>query len=277
MKQRDIFSTSMPVLIMDKKSLYTECDYVGSGAEGTVYKLNESTCFKILDGYARKDIKRKFEKIELLSKLKDKSFCFPKGIVYINGLKEGYYMDSVYLSLLYKDFDYLFYKTQLLKDVRFMLKYIKDADSAIRRIHQKGVVIGDINASNILIDENDNTKFIDTDNYRYQDYDFDLDPPRAHYLEKIYKRKFSGIENDKFVFALMTLQLLYPKTGIFTSLQDPYYINFIGKINASKEVKEGLRLILSDAEDKPYISEVINKIEINKTESDDRVKVLSLF
>lgn len=141
-----------------------------------------------------------------------------------------------------------------------ILNYILKADAAIQRIHAKGVRIGDIKENNILIDLNDNPVFIDTDNYAFQNFNFDLAPFRARCLEERYGRPASLKDNDIFLFSLMSLKLL-TNTSEFSCLHsDEQLTQLINGLDVSSEVKEGLKLIFSDSQNKPYIGPILRKI-----------------
>lgn len=241
-----------------KKKRYKEYPQIGFGDEASIHKYNEQIAFKTFDFIRDKEkLPRKFEKIELLGQLYDEAACFPVGLVgYEDKKKEGYYCDLINPLKNYKDFDYL----QFLKNKRQLLGYIIQADEAIQRFHKMGLILGDIRGANIMRDCNGNVRFVDTDNWMYQDYGFDVYPGRADWLNDTFNKKFSLIDNDRFVFAMMAIQYFIDGDSIRLHHSDVYFKKLIEFMDVSQEVKDGLRLIFSDANEKPYIGPILKKI-----------------
>lgn len=255
-----IYNTSLPLIVINEFERVYKYPQIGCGEEGIIYKYNNKKAIKTFDNFEdREKLTSKFKKIEELSRLKDKSFCFPQGLVgYLDLKKEGYYMDLVEPMKKCQNFSEL----NNLKDMKKILEYILLADKAIKRIHKNGIIIGDIKDDNIMIDKCGEIKFIDTDNYAYGDYDFDLLPCRSHWLSRTYGKDFSGKDNDIFVFTIMALQHLINK-NIKIYRSDDYFKQLIKYLDVSQEVKDGLRIILSDAENKPYVGKVLKKINLD--------------
>lgn len=254
----DLYNTALPTLVIDKKKYYREYPQIGFGSEALIHKYNEKIAFKTFDFLRDKEkLPRKFEKIELLGQLYDEAACFPIGLVgYEDEKKEGYYCDLVNPLKNCKDFDYL----ELLKDTRQLLGYIIEADEAIQRFHKMGFILGDIKGDNIMIDCNGNVRFVDTDNWMYNDYSFDVYPCRADCLNNTFKKNFSLIDNDRFVFAMMAIQYFIEGDIVRFHHSDLYFKKLIEFMDVNQEVKDGLRLIFSDANEKPYIGPILKKI-----------------
>ena len=260
-----IYNTGLPIKVIDEKDLsifVNKYPQLGNGEEGLVFRYDRKTAIKVFECFEeREKLKNKFAKIEELARLKDENFCFPKGLVgYLNLKKEGYFMDLVNPNPGCYDFSRL----DRLKDMKKVLEYIITADKAIQRIHKKGLILGDIRDDHILIDKSNTIKFVDTDNYMYLDYYYDLVPGRASWLYHTYGKKPSAVDNDIFVFTIMALQHIVSGTIIKMQRNDNYFKELINSLDVNKEVKEGLRLILSDAEDKPYLGKVLKKISENE-------------
>lgn len=254
----DLYNTHLPILIIEKIKKYKEYPQIGFGDEASVHKYNNQIAFKTFDFIQDKDkLPRKFEKIELLGQLHDPAACFPIGLVgYEDKKKEGYYCDLVNPLKKYKDFEYL----QYLKDMRQLLGYIIQADEAIQRFHKIGLILGDIKSNNIMIDSNGNVKFCDTDNWMFNGYGFDVNPDRVNWLNETFNKKFSLIDNDRFVFAMMAIQYFVDGSVISIHKSDEYFKKMIELMDVSQEVKDGLRLIFSDAIEKPYVGPILKKI-----------------
>lgn len=252
----NLYDTSLPIIKIDSSQLYKRYKQIGFGQEAGVYQYDESTAIKIFQFFKNKSrLPLKFRKIEIFGKMEDESFLFPKGLVgFETEQKEGYFCD---LNLPYRpapDFD----KLQFLKDRKKILEFIMKADKAIRRIHSKGFIIGDIKADNILINRDEEVKFCDVDNYMYGDFGFDLEPGRRGWLSRTYDGKnFSNLDNEKFVFAMMALQYFIDGTVLSIHASDYYFKNLIEFLDVDPVIKDGLRIIFSDAENKPYIGDVL--------------------
>lgn len=254
----DLYNTALPTLIIKERERYKEYPQIGFGDEASVHKYNEQIAFKTFDFIRDKEkLPRKFEKIELLGQLYDEAACFPIGLIgYEDKKKEGYYCELVNPLKNYKDFDYL----QFLKDRKQLLEYIIQADEAIQRFHKMGLILGDIKNDNIMIDCNGNVKFVDTDNWMYNSYGFDVYPGRADWLTNTFNKEFSLIDNDRYVFGMMAIQYFIDGSVISVHCSDEYYKKMIEFMDVSQEVKDGLRLIFSDANEKPYIGPILKKI-----------------
>lgn len=253
-----IHNTSLPILIINEDQTYVDYPQIGCGDEASVHKYNDDIAFKIFSFIRDKTkLPRKYEKIELLGKIQDESACLPIGLVgYENELKEGYYCNLVKYNNATKDFT----KLEFLHDMKRILNYIIQADEAIRRFHKMGFILGDIKDDNIMIDINDKVKFVDTDNWMYGDYGFDVVPGRIFWLSSTYNKEFSLLDNDRFVFTIMALQLFIENTVISFHRNDLYFKKLIEYMDVSPEVKDGLRIILSDAHNKPYVGPILEKI-----------------
>lgn len=260
-KKESIYETSLPIIVIDDNKRFSKYPQIGYGEEGSIHKYDSKRAFKVFEFFEdRKKLTEKFRKIEELARLKDSSFCFPKGLVgYLDLKKEGYFMELVKPMEKCKDFSEL----HKLKDAKKVLEYIIMADKAMERIHKKGIIIGDIRDENIMINKSGEIKFIDTDNYRYGDYDFDLVPSRSKWLEHTYGKESSGVDNDIFVFTMMALQSFVP--AYYRGRKSiEYFYELINSLDVNSEVKEGLRLILSDAPNKPHAYKVLKKINPEK-------------
>ena len=114
-----------------------------------------------------------------------------------------------------------------------MIEYIIQADEAIQRFHKIGLILADIKDNNILIDSNEKVKFVDTDNWMYNGYDFDLEPSRASWLSNTFKKNFSLIDNDRFVFGIMAIQ--YFLDGSVVRRSDNYFKKMIEFMDVRSE------------------------------------------
>lgn len=268
-QKESLYDTTLPTLIVSKskfQELESECPQIGFGQEGGIYRYDDRYAIKIFEFFEDEEkLLQKYKKIERLAELQDPAFCTPIGLFgYETALKEGYYMDLVHPHHTYRDFDALAWKLHRLRIAKEALSYIIKADAAIQRIHKQGAIIGDIRGDNIMIDDNGNPRFVDVDNYVYDGFDFDLEPTRSKWMRVVFGREASLIDNDKYVFAILAFEILFPQYPFAMCQGGTFYKRFIKCINASKEAKEGLEILLSDAADKPYLGEVLANINFDE-------------
>ncbi len=226
---------------------------LGNGSEGNVYKYDDNIALKI---FKDENLKKKQEKIELLSKLKDDSFCFPEGIVnYDNKQFVGYYMSLIKTEKTYKDFCRL----NFLFDEILLLDLLIKVSDAVERVHKMDVIIGDLKPNNILITDTWEPKFIDTDNYLIDEYIFDLFPIRFDWLKNVYHKEFALKDIDKYLLGIMALS--YFNSTLQLHQNDLYFEMFIEFMDVSDDLKDAFRLILSDASNKPYIGPILKRVK----------------
>lgn len=238
---------------------------IGAGSEGRVYSYQDKYAIKIFPPAlwdSPYKLKRKMDKIEEMTSLSDPSFAFPLGIVSLsNEDRDGYYMhliETEHTGFQQRSFLHLMKE----QDEEKIKKILVKADYALQRLHLMGCAVGDLRGSNILIDKQDNPIYVDTDNYIYRYYTYDLIPDRAGCFYSMFGGRVTAYaDNDKLLFALMALQLLTKEEDIFyfTQLGEVVKEN-VKELRMDKEAREVLDCIFSDAENKPYIGNVIPKI-----------------
>ena len=277
MKKVDLslYDTALPIYKIERCN--RNRNQIGYGGEGAVFRLDEKTVYKTFD-FTRDDklINHKFQKIEALGKLRDKNFAFPTGLVgYEDEKKEGYTMKFVHVDEEISDFWMLLNSQELIK-VRKLLDYVLKADMAIKRAHDMGIIIGDIRGENIMIDDEDEVVFIDTDNFSYREFTHEVVDKRMCYLEKIYGHQFSRADRDIYLYSMMALEILLSAPFIEKNQSDDFFKALVSKLNVSREVKNALRTILSDAEDKPYIGPILDEINWDEPvlNREDRQKLM---
>ena len=243
------------------KDIYSY-EQIGCGSEGTVHKYNNKIAFKIFSPFANKDkLQKKFIKLEALSNLKDNNFVFPQGYV----LDKEDEIIGYYMNLIKSDKDYNDIKE--LKDIRKVLELIIKADTAIQRIHQKHVYLGDIRGDNILIDNKNNPMFIDTDNFYYKNYDFDLKSWNTTWLNRTYNEDYSLKDIDIYTYAIRSIQFILDTYNCNIEVKkynnDEYFKKLIDLMYVDDEIKDELRTIFSNKKNKPYIGPILKKIRPN--------------
>lgn len=248
--------------IIVKRDNLRKYKLLGCGGEGDVYQYNRKTAIKLFEPFSHRErLPQKYQKIEKMTELEDPSFCFPKGFVrYEDGSLQGYYMDRVISDDEYQDFD----DFRICIDRNRVFKTLDKAGKAIKRIHSKNVIIGDLRPFNILVDQNGNPIFVDTDNYAYDGYGFDIVGCEMGLYERLYRKKISRIDNDRFLYCLLCLMYFGLDYKIYSRRDIAYYQKMIAIMKADKEVKELIWEILSDSSNKPYFDDVLKMLDPNK-------------
>jgi|GEM_PF-6751574 len=252
-----LYNTTLEILKIQRSNLYKIYPQIGYGDEGSVHKYDDLTALKIFMFIKKELLPNKYKKLEVFGKYRDESFCFPKGLVgYEDEQKEGYFTDLVITDGKLKTFDQLTF----LKDIRQLIKYLLKANVAIERIHKEGFIIGDVKSDNIMIDIHGNPRFVDVDNYAFEDFDFDVFPGRRDWFKRIFGKDCSPVDSDNFLYAMMCLQYFAYGTLLDQARTPTYFNTLIKLLDIDLESKEILKIIFSDAENKPSIGPVLKKI-----------------
>ncbi len=253
--------TKNGTLIVLKKDI-EKFPKIGSGYEGVVRNYQNKYALKFFYSDYFYDKVNKFKKIEEFTHFKDPSFAFPLGIIEVKRFsismssdESGYYSPLIQYNPNYKDFEELYKKTrnQSNQDV---VSYLIEASNAMKRIHKLGIIIGDVRGCNIMINEENHPVFVDTDNYAYNTYKFDVGAFGYNMLRSYYGNNFSLKDADIFAYTILALNIL------ITNIQMNYlFINkYIKLMNVPKEAKEILKAIFSNSKNKPYIDEFLSLI-----------------
>ncbi len=148
---------------------------IAQGGEGTVY--NCSTSSRLVAKIYRKDklSKKKGEKLEVMCSLYDQEIAnfsaWVKKVIYENGKPVGFLMEKI---TQYKEI-HLLYGTNADRqkyfpnaEWKFMVHAALNLAIAVDTLHERGIVIGDINQSNILVNDKAEIKLIDCDSYQVE-------------------------------------------------------------------------------------------------------------
>ena len=148
---------------------------IAQGGEGTVY--NCSTSSRLVAKIYRKDklSKKKGEKLEVMCSLYDQEIAnfsaWVKKVIYENGKPVGFLMEKI---TQYEEI-HLLYGTNADRqkyfpnaEWKFMVHAALNLAIAVDTLHERGIVIGDINQSNILVNDKAEIKLIDCDSYQVE-------------------------------------------------------------------------------------------------------------
>ena len=190
---------------------------IGDGGEGTVYKTNknENVVAKIYSDKKLTSHKQsKIEKI-IAAGLSIDGVCFPMKHLYNSkGVFVGYLMPKAEGEKL---------GTSVFRGEKGMKRFFgswKRSDlvtlaitilSRIKKIHDLGILIGDINGLNILVKSPTEVYFVDTDSFQINEYPCPvgtLDFTAPEIQGKDYKCILRSVGNENFAIAVLLFRLL---------------------------------------------------------------------
>ena len=152
-----------PIFLLEKTK-------IGSGGEAQVFKYRKNLAAKIYRSY---DEERESKLKILLNKKLDKAFCLPQRLLYDKkGRIVGYLMPFIKGNILGEsifqpmEFKQLYPRWTRVELTQLALTCLK----AIDNLHQNGILIGDLNASNIIVKSPTDISFIDVDSYQIDKY-----------------------------------------------------------------------------------------------------------
>lgn len=139
---------------------------IGSGGEGTIYKLPNKQVAKIYHSHIKPSINSSF--LSDISKLNNK-FIKPVELFYnkANAIV-GFSMDYLDLSKMhpFTDLSSKAICNQKGYNDKFKIDVVTSLSESLLDAHQKGVIIGDLNPYNLLFDDKGVVYFIDVDSYQ---------------------------------------------------------------------------------------------------------------
>lgn len=189
---------------------------VAEGGEGAIYTTNTTYIAKI---YKRQNnTKRKYEKIKLMlsKKIKCEGICYPLAALY-NSSKEfvGYLMPKAQGKELQKS---IFIKPLFLKNFpkwkkRDTVELCVTILKKIKYLHDRNIIMGDINPANILVVSPKEVYFVDTDSYQVENFPCPVGTIN-YTAPEIQRKHFSDflrtIGNERFAVATLLFMIMLP-------------------------------------------------------------------
>lgn len=189
---------------------------IAAGGEGIIYTTNTPYVAKIYK--KENNTKRKYEKIKLMlsKKIKCEGICYPVEVLY-NYNKEfvGYMMPKAKGKELQKS---IFIKPLFLKNfptwkkrdtVELCITILKK----IKYLHDRNIVMGDINPANILVVSPKEVYFVDTDSYQVENFPCPVGT-NNYTAPEIQRKHFSGflrtMGNENFAVATLLFMIMLP-------------------------------------------------------------------
>lgn len=189
---------------------------VAAGGEGIIYTTNTPYVAKIYK--KENNTKRKYAKIKLMlsKKIECEGVCYPVAALY-NSNKEfvGYMMPKAKGKELQKS---IFIKPLFLKNFpnwkkRDTVELCITILEKIKYLHNRNIVMGDINPANILVVSPKEVYFVDTDSYQVENFPCPVGT-NNYTAPEIQRKHFSDflrtIGNENFAVATLLFMIMLP-------------------------------------------------------------------
>ena len=217
---------------------YTPGRKIGQGGEGTVFEVQENTSL-VIKVYNEALNSDKSEKLLYMASIANdelvKFAAWPLDVLFDQSQKIcGFVMNKlqayVPLHSLFSPME----RKKLFPDkgYNFLIHVARNLATAFHKIHQLGIIIGDVNEANVLVNPNGMIALIDCDSFQVKNgnrYHFcEVGIPRYTAPELLEKGSFNNvvrtINTDSFSLATLIFQLLFlgraPFTGINLSKEE---------------------------------------------------------
>ncbi len=207
------------IYVMDEsgnKVTHTLVKEIGNGGEGDVYLTDKGMACKIYKKNKLTNLKKsKIEKM-ITNPVSEKGIAWAKYIAYNqSGEFVGYVMERAVGRELQKT---VFVKPLLKKyfpnwNRRTLVTLCINILEKIKYLHDRNVIIGDLNPLNILVKDYDDVWFVDTDSYQIENYPcpvgtVNYTPPELQ--GKDYKKVLRTFDHEYFAVATLVFMILMP-------------------------------------------------------------------
>lgn len=227
---------------------------IGEGSESYVYDyLGQALKLFSSRFITEEKIENKINKIEKLKELNLGNFVIPHTLVQNDDNKTiGYIMEKI-------DYEYDLY--DLLKSNNITLNYkihfLKKYNELIRLAHENDITLIDANFWNCLISNND-VFFIDTDNYKIGDLQYDLLPNQYKTIYMMLNKKMPLYDQnyDNFQIGIQIFSKLID-LGLSNYM---IYPEILKTLSIDKKSYEYFENILLPYEDKMYIDNNLDEL-----------------
>jgi len=207
--------------IIEKQQLFYETKPIGKGGEGNVYSIQNGMVFKEYKDPKMMNLK----KLRKLSELKLDDLALPIGLVVENNQFVGYLMNEISGVELKKSISMpkpIFERKMPNYTRKDLLLVALDIVQKIDKLHDRGVLIGDINENNFMLDiEKRKVYFIDCDSYQIDGFKCGVGtpsytPPELQGID--FRTQFRTKENEYFSLAVLLFTILMPGQKPYASL-----------------------------------------------------------
>lgn len=221
----------------DGVRLYTIGNEIGKGGEGHVFEVCESPAI-LLKIYTEELASDKMDKLRYMTTMRQPAIyrfaAWPLDLAIHNGRVEGFVMNKlmgyVPLHMLFNPMD----RKKLFPDkgYNFLIHVARNLATAFHSLHVEGLIIGDVNEGNILVNPQGMVAFIDCDSFQIKNKDHyyfcEVGVPRYTPPELLSAKSFSQVvrtvNTDAFSLAILLFQILFlgrhPFAGRNNSAED---------------------------------------------------------
>lgn len=222
---------------VDGLRLYTIGNEIGKGGEGQVFEVRESPA-TLLKIYTEELGGDKTDKLRYMTTMQQPAIhrftAWPLDLAIHNGRVEGFVMNKltgyVPLHMLFNPMD----RKKLFPDkgYNFLVHVARNLATAFHSLHEEGLIIGDVNEGNILVNPQGMVAFIDCDSFQIKNNDqyyfCEVGVPRYTPPELLSAKSFSQVvrtvNTDAFSLAILLFQILFlgrhPFAGRNNSAED---------------------------------------------------------
>ncbi len=202
---------------------YTVLRELGKGGEGTVYEL-AGNASQVLKVYTEPLAEKKARKLGIMAAMYNSHIeeyaAWPADVVTDNrNMVAGFVMkklvDYYPLHMLFSPMD----RKKIFPDkgYNFLVHVARNLAAAFQSLHSAGLVVGDVNEGNILVNARGMVAFIDCDSFQLKDgdgYHFcEVGVPRYTPPELLANTSFANVmrtaNTDSFSMAILIFQLLF--------------------------------------------------------------------
>ncbi|MDR6341561.1 DNA-binding helix-hairpin-helix protein with protein kinase domain [Filimonas zeae] len=216
---------------------YTTGRLMGKGGEGQVFDVNENPAL-LAKLYNEAPDSQRVNKLLYMASVQKPAIhqfaAWPTDVLLQNNQVAGFVMKKltgyVPLHMLFSPMD----RKKLFPDkgYNFLVHVARNLATAFYKLHQEGIVIGDVNEGNVLVNAQGMVAFIDCDSFQIQNgnqyYYCEVGVPRYTAPELLQQQTFENVirtpNTDTFSLAILLFQLLFlgrhPFAGVNLSKED---------------------------------------------------------
>jgi len=196
---------------------------LGRGGEGCVYELTGHTS-QVLKIYNEPPDSKLYEKLQLMTSMRTPALeafaAWPADVVKDEaGVPAGFIMKKLTgYTALHHAFSPMDRKRLFPdKGYNFLVHVARNVATAFHRIHEAGIIAGDVNEGNLLVNTAGMVAFIDCDSFQIKDgdnyYYCEVGVPRYTPPEMLRRKSFDKVirteHTDNFSLAVLLFQLLF--------------------------------------------------------------------
>ena len=171
---------------------------ISEGTSSNIYLTDDGKILKMFTTTSFTNIKDKEETLKTLKEMDINEIVKPKNLVYYDGVFVGYIMDYLPSGKnLWSEKESFSFEEKIDK--------IKQIESALKKLHKKGIYVCDLDPNNIFFDNEGNVKFVNCDSFVTKNNVINEDVSEKY---KDPNNKLVSKKTDTYAFAISILELL---------------------------------------------------------------------